>query len=499
MPWPARRDAWVAPGASACCQKIRVTGVAVCAGRNVKPLDGQLVLVLGLGESGLAMARWCAYRGARLRVADTRAEPPGADELRARLPAMELVTGPFSDALLEGVDRVAVSPGLDPRGGVIALARARGIPVTGEMRLFAEALAELGLRDNTRVIAITGTNGKTTTTALAGALCAAAGLDTAVAGNISPAALAVLQERLETHQPLPECWVLELSSFQIETMAGLDPDAATVLNVTDDHLDRYADLADYAATKAAVFQGAGIQVLNRQDARVRAMAQPGRRVFTFGTDAPAGPDDFGLGEVDGEMWLVRGGECRLRLADLQLAGLHNAANALAALALAEAIGLPPSHLTPALGAFRGLPHRVEKVASRKDGVDFYDDSKGTNVGATVAALEGLQRRVVLIAGGDGKGQDFAPLAEAFARHARAVVLIGRDAGRMEAAVAGCGAHLEHASDMESAVARAADLAQAGDAVLLSPACASLDMFRNYAHRAQVFISAVARLTGVTMA
>lgn len=461
-------------------------------------LSSQLVLVLGLGESGLAMARWCALRGARLRVADTRPNPPGAEDLAARLPGLELATGPFRAELLEGVDRVAVSPGLDPRGGVIALARERGIPVTGEMALFAEALEELGQRGNTRIVAITGTNGKTTTTALAGALCAAAGLDTAVAGNISPAALAVLQERLEAGRPLPECWVLELSSFQIETMAGLAPDAATVLNVSDDHLDRYAGLADYAATKAAIFEGPGVQVLNRQDPRVAAMARPGCRVFTFGTDAPAGPDDFGLVEWEGEAWLVRGGERRLRQADLRLAGLHNVANALAALALAEAIGLPPQRLVPALGAFRGLPHRVEKVATRGDGVDFYDDSKGTNVGATVAALEGLQRKVVLIAGGDGKGQDFGPLKAAFARHARAVLLIGRDAGRIEAAVAGCGARLEHAPDLPAAVVRAGALAQAGDAVLLSPACASLDMFRNYAHRAEVFIAAVAGLPGVRM-
>jgi UDP-N-acetylmuramoylalanine--D-glutamate ligase len=461
-------------------------------------LSGQLVLILGLGESGLAMARWCARQGARLRVADTRAQPPGAEELAAAIPAVDLVTGPFDAGLLDGVDRLAVSPGLDPRGGIVALARERGIPVTGELELFAEALAASGQRGKSRIVAITGTNGKTTTTALTGALCAAGGLDTEVAGNISPAALAVLLERLETGRPLPECWVLELSSFQIETMASLAPEAATVLNVSDDHLDRYADLAAYAATKARVFQGGGVQVINRQDPRVATMAEPGRRVFTFGTDAPQTPDDFGLREEGGETWLVRGAERRLRRADLQLAGLHNVANALAALALAEAIGLPAERLVPALAAFRGLPHRVEKVATRGDGVDFYDDSKGTNVGATVAALEGLQRRVVLIAGGDGKGQDFGPLKDAFARHARAVLLIGRDACAIECAVAGCGARLEHAADMDSAVARAAQLAEAGDAVLLSPACASLDMFRNYAHRAEVFIAAVARLPGVSL-
>ena len=269
-----------------------------------------------------------------------------------------------------------------------------------------------------------------------------------------------------------------------------------MLNVTDDHLDRYAGLDDYAATKAAVFAGGGVQVLNRDDARVKAMALAGRRVFTFGLDAPAGPDDFGVGVEAGTEWLARGGERLLQRSELQLAGNHNVANALAALALCEAAGLPRDGLVATLKAFRGLPHRVEKVAERADGVSYYDDSKGTNVGATVAALEGLRCKVVLIAGGDGKGQDFSPLKDAFARYARAVVLIGRDAGAIEAAVAGCGVELLHAADMDAAVLLADARAQAGDVVLLSPACASLDMFRNYAHRAQVFIDAVLRLPGV---
>ena len=256
------------------------------------------------------------------------------------------------------------------------------------------------------------------------------------------------------------------------------------------------DRDEYAAAKAAVFHGAGVQVLNREDARVKAMALPGRRVFTFGLDAPAGPDDFGVGVEAGTEWLARGGERLLQRSELQLAGNHNVANALAALALCEAAGLPRDGLVATLKAFRGLPHRVEKVAERADGVSYYDDSKGTNVGATVAALEGLRCKVVLIAGGDGKGQDFSPLKDAFARYARAVVLIGRDAGAIEAAVAGCGVELLHAADMDAAVLLADARAQAGDVVLLSPACASLDMFRNYAHRAQVFIDAVLRLPGV---
>ncbi|MFU2485997.1 UDP-N-acetylmuramoyl-L-alanine--D-glutamate ligase [Thauera sp. WH-1] len=461
-------------------------------------LTGKLVLVIGLGESGLAMARWCALRGARLRVADSRPTPPGLDALRADAPLAEIVTGDYDAGVLEGVDLVALSPGIDPRVGVAAEAHRRALPITGEMSLLAQALDELGVRAQSRVLAITGTNGKTTTTALTAALARSAGIDAVAAGNISPAALDVLMQRLELGAALPACWVLELSSFQIETMRALDPEAATVLNVTDDHLDRYAGLGEYAATKAAIFQGQGVQVLNRDDARVAAMALPGRRVIRFGTSAPASADDYGIAERAGQAWLVRGEQRLIALSDLPLAGRHNAANALAAFALCEGgLGIAPQRLIAGLIAFRGLPHRVELVAERADGVRYYDDSKGTNVGATAAALDGMDCPVVLIAGGDGKGQDFSPLAAVLARKARAVLLIGRDARRIEHAVAGCGVPLEHAADLDAAVLRANALALAGDAVLLSPACASLDMFRNYAHRAEVFIAAVRRLPGVT--
>ena len=444
------------------------------------------------------MARWCAMQGARLRVADTRAQPPGVLELARQAPQAELVLGFLGKDVLDGIDCVAISPGVDPATGLAAVARARGIPVKGEMALFAEALDLLDARAATRLIGITGTNGKTTTTTLTAELCRAAGLDTVAAGNISPAALDVLMERLEIGAALPACWVLELSSFQLETMLGLDAEAATVLNVTDDHLDRYAGLEEYAATKAAIFQGEGVQVLNREDARVAAMALPGRRTLRFGTTPPASDTDYGLAELDGRAWLMHGDQRLLALDELPLAGRHNAANALAALALCEGgLDIAPQALVPGLKAFRGLPHRVELVAERADGVRFYDDSKGTNVGATVAALAGMDCPVVLIAGGDGKGQDFSPLAPVLAGKARALLLIGRDAGRIAQAVAGCGVPIEHAPDLDAAVARANACAQAGDVVLLSPACASLDMFRNYAHRAEVFVAAARRLPGVS--
>lgn len=447
-------------------------------------LAGKTVLVLGLGESGLAMAQWLDRQGARVRVADSRAEPPFAAELKRTAPAVQLIAGSFSNELLAGVEVFGLSPGLALSEPLVVEAAVRGIPIVGEIELFARALRDLGLREACKIVAITGTNGKTTTTSMVGAMCRAAGKVTAVAGNISPAALSALMTCLDAGK-LPGVWVLELSSFQLETTESLAADAATVLNVSDDHMDRYAGLDDYAAAKARIFEGDGVQVLNRQDARVMAMARAGRRIVSFGLDAPAGESDFGL--IEG--WLALGNERLLRTDDLAVSGLHNAANALAALALCRSIGLPLAPALEALRGFKGLSHRVEKIAEI-EGVAYYDDSKGTNVGATVAALEGLGRKVVLIAGGDGKGQDFTPLGPALTGHARALVLIGRDATRIEAAVAGCGVSIIHAQDMDQAVRKAAVAARAGDAVLLSPACASFDMYRNYAHRAEVFAEAV---------
>ncbi len=468
-------------------------------------LTGLHVLVLGLGESGLAMAKWCARQGARVRVADTRAEPPFKAELLRSAPRAEFVSGEFDKKLLDGIDLLALSPGLSAGMLVVIHARAQGIPVVGEIELFAWALRDLDQRgvgkQYARVLAITGTNGKTTTTALTGHLCRGAGLVTGVAGNISPAALTALMACLDAGK-LPQAWVLELSSFQLETLESLDADAAAVLNVSDDHLDRYIDLDEYASAKARIFlasgETAGVQVLNRQDERVKRMALPGRELITFGLDAPHDERDFGLRENRGEPWIVRGDGFLLPVSQLPLAGLHNAANAMAALALCAAIDLAPVKLLPALRNFAGLPHRVEKIAEI-GGVAWYDDSKGTNVGATEATLQGLGRKVVVILGGDGKGQDFSPLKQAVARHARAVILIGRDGPRIGQAIAGSGVTIVAAADLDEAVARAAELAQNGDAVLLSPACASFDMFRNYEHRAQVFAAAVRKLSGAATA
>ena len=453
-------------------------------------LKGKSVLVLGLGDSGLSMARYLARGGARVRVADTRANPPHATRLHAEVSDAELVCGPFGAESFAGVELIAISPGVPLAEPLVQQAMGRGIPVVGDVELFAQALA--GKR--AKVLAITGSNGKSTVTSMVGAMCRAAGLNTVVAGNIGLPVLDALAEAeiaFAEGKGEAQVYVLELSSFQLETTSNLNAAAATVLNVSEDHLDRYDGMDGYAAAKARIFQG-GAQVLNRDDVRSMAMALPGRRVSTFGLTAVQGDEAWGLKEEGGKTWLVQGELKLMRTDELQVAGLHNAANALAALALCRAIDLPYAPLLQALREFHGLPHRVEKVAE-VNGVTFYDDSKGTNVGATEAALNGMCEKVILIAGGDGKGQDFSPLKSAVAAHARAVVLIGRDGEKIAAAIAGGGVPMLRAASMDDAVNTAFEQAKSGDAVLLSPACASFDMFRNYEHRAQVFVAAVKAL------
>jgi len=691
-------------------------------------------LVLGLGESGLAMAQWLVYCGARVRVADTREEQAVAERLavlKTVSAESEFVGGKaFAAELLDGIDFVAVSPGLAPERDLAVLSAAaaeKNIPLWGEMELFAQALA--ALREERayapKVLAITGTNGKTTVTSLTGMLCRRAGLTTKVAGNISPAALDVLREALiedaahaivvaaqraeeeaaaqaeaeaaaviaeqqaqaqaeaqaeidaaaakeaaaaqaaaeeasrqlelteqaeaaesaesaeaeaaspeqasdeasnasngAEHEPsvqaahiglndsltvtvaapnedadveaaadsvdasasqepaaemtteeagiddaashdaeiveaedaaasaqtslldeddsaplqlelpppepervyegiLPQAWVLELSSFQLHTTYSLQADAATVLNITQDHLDWHGNMDAYTADKARIFGEKTVRVLNRDDAAVMAMAAPGATVSSFGLDEPKKAGSFGLVDENGMLWLAAAvaiedeekPEGRRRKKDpkevveqpfllkrlmpvdaLKIRGLHNASNGLAALALCRAADLPLANLLHGLRDYTGEPHRVELVMTIRE-VEYYDDSKGTNVGATVAALNGLghggkPNRLLLIAGGDGKGQDFSPLAEPLSKYGRAVFLIGRDAGAIRTAVADTGIELIDCTTLEEAVEKAADMAQGGDAVLLSPACASLDMFRNYAHRAEVFVDAV---------
>ena len=486
-------------------------------------------LVLGLGDSGLAMARSFGSRGYLLRVADTRREPPRLAELRAELPQAEFVGADFSLALLEAVQLVALSPGLSPTlsaaAPLVKAAQKRKIEVVGEIELFARELARLKAESGyaPQIVGVTGTNGKTTTSRLAGLMIEAAGRRVQVAGNIAPVALDSLRTRLAEHD-LPEVWVLELSSFQLSTTRSLTCDAAVVLNITDDHLDWHDTLQTYAAAKARIFAAKTIRILNRDDEKVAAMARKDGSTVTFGTQAPASGNSYGIVVDHGVAWLAWAedqsvpvrrkkaedqpsqvpGRPLLRMHRLMpvdalaLRGRHNAMNALAALALARAIDCPLAPMMHALSRYAGEPHRLQLIATIA-GVAYYDDSKGTNVGATVAALEGLGaegKKLIVIAGGEGKGQNFEPLAAPVARHARAVVVIGRDADAIRSALehGAAGVRLLDAKTLEKAVDVATAHARPGDAVLLSPACASFDMFRNYMHRGEVFADAVRDLS-----
>ena len=498
-------------------------------------LQDQHVLILGLGASGLAMARWCARAGAHVTVADTRAAPPQLAALQRDVPTARFVSGVLEASLLAAAEFRAVfkSPGLAPThvAFVLIAANDQGLWVSGELGLFSQALADLKAARSYQpaVLAVTGTNGKTTVTSLTAQLVERAGKTVAMAGNIGPTLLDTLSARLDS-DALPEVWVIELSSFQLDGETTFEPSAATVLNISQDHLDWHGSMPAYVNAKAAVFGQQGLLVLNREDPSVMALLPAPVRVklqrplvrpyVTFGGDMPQRPGDFGIESVNGMVWLVRALEAdetrrkrgaqaeeihiqRLMPADaLRIRGRHNAVNALAALALASAAGCALGPMLYGLREYRGEPHRVEPIGIFNE-VEFFDDSKGTNVGATVAALCGLgaDRKVVAIMGGEGKGQDFLPLAEPVARYARAVVLIGRDAPHIRAALAATGVPLLDADSMAQAVAQANRLAHAGDAVLMSPACASFDMFENYEHRARVFleaVSAIASAAGVEL-
>jgi UDP-N-acetylmuramoylalanine--D-glutamate ligase len=518
---------------------------------SVKPTR---FLILGLGESGIAMAKWCLRHGTQTRLVDTRERNTLNEKQEAQLSELEFAGlkdmhfGSWNASMLDHIDVIGISPGLspitEPAQSILAVVQEKGIPVWSEIEFFARGIAALereSIAESSdsgawtyapKIVAITGTNGKTTTTALVGQLCERAGKTVAVAGNISPAALDKLMACLDSAdglQDLPELWVLELSSFQLHFTYSLNPSAATVLNLSQDHLDWHGDMQAYATAKAAIFGPSSICIVNRDEIELNRLLSSqleDRQIIHFGSSRPDEPGSFGIerdpqaGGIDWLVWaevdedaelekpkrrrkaVVAEAEPlrlkRLIPADaLRICGKHNALNALAALALARAVGLPLNKLLHGLREYRGEPHRVQSVAVIRD-VEYVDDSKGTNVGATVAALNGLgdtagAKKIWLIAGGDGKGQDFSPLFDPVQRFAKGVLLIGKDASRIADALQSTGVAVERCETIAVAVKTASERAASGDVVLLSPACASFDQFNDYVHRAAVFVSEVEEL------
>jgi UDP-N-acetylmuramoylalanine--D-glutamate ligase len=444
-----------------------------------KPLQSHAVattVIIGLGKTGLSCARFLINHGLSVTVVDSRETPPALAALREQIPGTAIWLGGFEAALMQKAERLVVSPGVALSEPAIQAAQAMGIPVLGDIVLFA-------CYAKAPVVAITGSNGKSTVTLLVEAMARQAGKQVLAGGNLGLPALEMLEK------PVPDLYILELSSFQLETTYTLNAIAACILNISPDHMDRYSSLEDYTQSKARIYNGTGAMIINADDCRVANLAQSNRPCLRFTLKAPAA-DEYGLREWAGETWLARSDKLLLPTRKLRLGGRHNLANALAALALGEAAGLPCAAMLLALQEFRGLPHRCEWL-TEVNGVHWYNDSKGTNVGATLAAIEGLPcpGKLVLIAGGVGKGADFSPLRKPLGQRARAVLLMGQDASQLEAALAGS-VPLYRVKDMSEAVSKANALAQPSDCVLLSPACASFDMYSGFEARGQAFIQAV---------
>jgi len=432
-------------------------------------------LVVGLGKTGLSVARFLSQRGVPVAIVDSRENPPALETLRSELPAdVALFLGGFKAEAFERAEQVIVSPGVSLKEPLIAAAAARGVPVIGDVELFAQLITA-------PVVAITGSNGKSTVTTLLNAMAQSAGKNVRMGANIGTPALDLIAERE------PDLYVLELSSFQLETTSSLRPAAAVVLNISADHMDRYADLDAYMSAKQSIYRNAAIQVVNADDPLVVRMAYPDKPRIRYTMGTPAA-DEYGLCDYQGASWLARGDEPIMPVSGIRMDGRHNVSNTLAALALGEAAGLARDAMIEAINEFRGLPHRMQLVANQA-GIRWYNDSKGTNVGATLAAIDSAEGQVVLIAGGDAKGADLAPLATAMREKGRAAVLIGRDAPRLLEVLQSV-VPLERAADLQEAVELAARMAQPGDSVLLSPACASTDMYRDYQERGDLFVKAV---------
>ena len=431
-------------------------------------------LVVGLGKTGASAVRFLVSRGARVTAADSREQPPAMTEVRDSHSHVSIRAGALSPVLLDGVDELLVSPGVDLREPLLVAARERGLPIHGDIEWFARCA-------KAPVVAITGSNGKSTVTAMVAAMAHAAGVDVAVGGNFGTPALDLLADDVALY-------VLELSSFQLELTTSLAPRAACVLNISADHIDRHGSLECYAELKARIFHRAEVAVINRDDARVANMPTGDSKCLCFGDSAPQDNNDYGLIESAEGLHLACGGQALLAVAQTRLCGRHNFMNALAAIALGRAAGLPQDAMLKALRQFEGLPHRCQWVANI-GGVDWINDSKGTNVGALLASLQGMDGPIVLLAGGQAKGGDFSPLAPVLSEKVKLAVLFGEDAGHIEQAIREQ-VEVAQVADLRKAVNLAASVAVAGDTVLLSPGCASLDMFRNYEDRGEQFSAAV---------
>jgi UDP-N-acetylmuramoylalanine--D-glutamate ligase len=444
---------------------------------NANATGQQYAVIVGLGRTGFSCARYLRSRGWRIAVTDTRQKPPELAKLAELDASIPVSAGGLDSKLLDGADCVVASPGVSLAEPFFVEARRRNIEVVGDVELFARVA-------NAPVVGITGTNGKSTVTTLVGKMAERAGWKVRVGGNLGEPALDLLD------QPKTQLYVLELSSYQLEAVTSLTLKAAAVLNITPDHLDRYASVQEYADAKKRIFERCDTAVINLDDPLVVAMPRRGQKTLSFSLSASIGAD-YAVATRDGEWWLTRRGEPLLAVSAMKIKGLHNAANALASIALGDAVGIPMPAMLEELASFPGLSHRAQWVADVR-GVTYINDSKGTNVGATVAAVNGMQGPLIVIAGGDGKNQDFAELAHVFRGKVRHTVLIGRDAPIIAKALTGV-CTLETAATLEDAVRAAAKAARPGDTVLLSPACASLDMFRDYTHRGAVFTQAVKEL------
>ena len=436
-------------------------------------------LVLGLGRTGMSCIRYLAGSGARLGVADTRQEPPELQTLKERYPQVPFFPGEFDAGLLCSAGRLIISPGIAPAHPAIRAACSAGVEITGDVEMFCRNI-------NAPLIAVTGSNGKSTVVSLLAKMLERSGLRVGLGGNYGTPALDLLS------LPVPDYYLLELSSFQLETLCSHRPVAAAVLNVSADHLDRYEDMREYARAKENIYAGGGTMIINLDDERVLGMSRPGREVLTYSLAHPEA--DFSVRPRNGESWLMNRDTALLRQSDLKVHGMHNLANILASLALGRALDLPVPAMLEAVCEFTGLPHRCERVAE-VGGVNWFNDSKGTNVGATLAALNGLssgRKNIILIAGGDGKGADFSPLGSVIGKYVKSTIVIGRSANEI-AAIVPDGKSVFYATGMAPAVNTAFRLARPGDTVLLSPACASLDMFRDFAERGDAFKRCVAEV------